>query len=182
MGFIEPLGQEALLVSIYSVGKLMAQTRKLAADYRRATGQPLPVTSEIANYDAANLLGLELMQPPPGGYDAVGTSGEREGVRYQIKGRAIFDENKGGQRLGQLKLEQDWDAVLLVLLDEEYEPFEIHEAERGEIEAALSESDSKRSKRGAMSIARFKNISRLVWSREEGLIDDEIWDNTQDRS
>ena len=169
-------------MSLYSVEKLMAQTRKLAADYRRATGQPLPVTSEIANYDAANLLGLDLIQPPPGGYDALGKSGEREGVRYQIKGRAIFDESKSGQRLGQLKLEQEWDAVVLVLLDEEYEPFEIYEAERREIEEALHESESKRSKRGAMSIARFKNISRLVWTREEGLIDEEIWDNSRDKS
>lgn len=160
----------------------MAQTRKLAADYRRATGQPLPVTSEIANYDAATLLGLELIQPPPGGYDAVGKSGEREGIRYQIKGRAIFDESKGGQRLGQLKLEQEWDAVLLVLLDEDYEPFEIHEAEREVIEEALQESESKRSKRGAMSIARFKNIARLVWTREEGAIEDEIWDNSPDEN
>ena len=160
----------------------MAQTRKLAADYRRATGQPLPVTSEIANYDAATLLGLELIQPPPGGYDAVGKAGEREGVRYQIKGRAIFDESKGGQRLGQLKLEQEWDAVLLVLLDEDYEPFEIHEAEREVIEEALQESESKRSKRGAMSIARFKNIARLVWTREEGVIEDELWDNSPDEN
>lgn len=169
-------------MSLYSVGKLMAQTRKLAADYRRATGQPLPVTSEIANYDAATLLGLELIQPPPGGYDAVGKAGEREGVRYQIKGRAIFDESKGGQRLGQLKLEQEWDAVLLVLLDEDYEPFEIHEAEREVIEEALQESESKRSKRGAMSIARFKNIARLVWTREEGVIEDELWDNSPDEN
>ncbi len=160
----------------------MAQTRKLAADYRRATGQPLPVTSEIANYDAATLLGLELIQPPPGGYDAVGKAGEREGIRYQIKGRAIFDESKGGQRLGQLKLEQEWDAVLLVLLDEDYEPFEIHEAEREVIEEALQESESKRSKRGAMSIARFKNIARLVWTREEGVIEDELWDNSPDEN
>jgi len=168
-------------VSLYSVEKLMAQTRKLAADYRRATGQPLPVTSEIANFDAASLLGLELIQPPPGGYDAVGKGGEREGMRYQIKGRAIFDENKGGQRLGQLKLEQEWDAVLLVLLDEDYEPFEILEAERAEIEEALAESESKRSKRGAMSVARFRNIARLAWTREEGSVEDEIWEHTPDQ-
>ena len=162
---------------VYSVDKLMAQTRRLAADYRRATGQPLPVTAEIANYDAARLLGLEVIQPPPGGYDAVGLAGEREGLRYQIKGRAIFDESKGGARLGQLKLEQDWDAVLLVLLDEEYEPFAIHEADREELEEALN--DGARNKRGAMSVARFRIISRLVWNREEGLLEDEIWDNSQ---
>lgn len=162
-------------IPVYSVDRLMVQTRKLAADYRQATGQPLPVTAEIANYDAARLLDLELLQPPPGGYDAVGRTGRREGLRYQIKGRAIFDESKGGQRIGQLKLEQDWDAVLLVLLDEEYQPFAIHEADRHELEEALA--DSARNKRGAMSVARFRIISRLVWTREEGVIEDEIWEH-----
>jgi len=167
-------------VSLYSVEKLMIQTRKLAADYRRTTGKPLPVTTEIANFDAANLLGLELIQPPPGGYDAVGCSGEREGLRYQIKGRVIFDDSKGGHRIGQLKLDQEWDAVLLVLLDEDYEPFEIYEADRDTIIEAMDEGQSsKRSKRGAMSVARFKNISHLIWTREEGEIVDEIWDNTR---
>ncbi len=38
-------------MSVYAVDKLMAQTRKLAADFRQMTGQPLPVTAEIANFD-----------------------------------------------------------------------------------------------------------------------------------
>lgn len=169
-------------MSVYAVDKLMAQTRKLAADFRQMTGQPLPVTAEIANFDAARLLDLEIIQPPPGGYDAVGLSGDREGLRLQIKGRAIFDEKKGGQRLGQLKLEQAWDAVLLVLLDEQYEPFEIYEATREVIEASMAEAgESNRSKRGAMSVARFRHIATLVWCREEGAVDDdEVWEKPQD--
>lgn len=167
-------------MSLYSVDKLISQTRKLAADYRRATGQPLPLTGEIANFDAASLLDLELLQPAPGGYDAVGRSGEREGLRYQIKGRAIFDDNKGGHRIGQLKLEQEWDAVLLVLLDEEYEASEIYEADRATILEAMDDSGSNRGKRGAMSVARFRNIARLVWQRGEGEVRDEIWDNLED--
>ena len=169
-------------MSVYAVDKLMAQTRKLAAEFRQTTGQALPVTAEIANFDAARLLELDIIQPPPGGYDALGLSGEREGLRYQIKGRAIFDEKKGGQRLGQLKLEQAWDAILLVLLDEQYEPSEIYEASREEIEAAMGEAaDSKRNKRGAMSVARFRHIARLVWCREQGDVDDEeIWENHPD--
>ena len=169
-------------MSVYAVDKLMAQTRKLAAEFRQTTGQPLPVTAEIANFDAARLLDLEIIQPPPGGYDAVGLSGEREGLRFQIKGRAIFDEKKGGARLGQLKLEQPWDAVLLVLLDEQYEPSEIYQADREAIEQAMEEGgESKRNKRGAMSVARFRHIASLVWCREEGEVDDEeIWENHPD--
>ena len=31
--------------------------------------------------------------------------------------------------------------------------------------------------RGAMTVARFKIVARLVWTREEGELDDEVWDN-----
>jgi len=165
-------------VGIYSVDKLISEARRLAVEYRRTTGKPLPgISGEIAEHDAARLLDLKLCDPRPGGYDAVGR-GRREGRRVQIKGRTIFDEGKSGQRVGQLKLEQDWDSVVLVLLDEGYEPFEIYEASRETILDAMEEAGtSSRKKRGAMSVARFRNIADLVWTREEGEIDDEIWEN-----
>lgn len=164
-------------MALYSVDTLMAQARKLAADYRATTGKPLAgISSEIAEYDAARLLDLELCQERVGGFDAIGR-GARAGKRIQIKGRAIFDEKKGGQRIGQLKIEQAWDSVVLVLMDEQFEPYEIYEAERDDIAAVLAEANSKRSKRGAMSVARFKIIGQLVWVRGEGAIADALWDN-----
>jgi len=166
-------------VEVYSVDKLITEARRLAAEYRRATGQPLPVSGEIARHDVARLLGLELVPAQEaGGYDAIG-AGRWEGKRIQIKGRAIFDEGKAGQRIGQLKLNQDWDVVMLVLMDEDFEPMEIYEAGREDLQDLLSEATSnKRSKRGALSVARFKIIGRLVWTRENGLEDDGYWDNT----
>lgn len=165
-------------MAIYSVDKLIAEARRLAAEFRRTTGKPLPgVSGEIAEYDAAQCLDLERIDPKPGGYDAIGR-GARAGKRIQIKGRAILDEGKSGQRIGQLKLEQDWDSVVLVLLDDAYEPYEIYEAERDDIVAALDEAgESSRKKRGAMSVARFKNIGRLAWTRELGAGDGGVWDN-----
>ncbi|WJW76538.1 hypothetical protein QVG61_05465 [Thiohalobacter sp. IOR34] len=162
----------------YAVDRLIAEARRLAAEYRRATGTPLPgISSEIAENDAARLLGLELVKDPQQAHDALGR-GRREGLRYQIKSRTIFDESKSGHRIGQLKVDKEWDAVLLVLMDEDYEPFEIHEADRETLLEAVAESaSSRRSKRGALSVAKFKAIGRLVWTREEGEIDDEIWDN-----
>ncbi len=172
------VGKTGRALGIYSVDKLMAETRRLAAEYRRTTGQPLPVTAEIARYDAARLLDLELVPATqPGGYDAVGRTGHRKDRQIQIKGRAIIDESKSGQRIGQLKMEQEWDSVMLVLLDEDFEPYAIYEADRDEIEEAVTEAESRRQKRGAMSVARFKIISRLVWTRDEGPLDDEIWSN-----
>jgi hypothetical protein len=165
-------------VGVYSVDKLIAEARRLAAEFRRTTGKPLPgVSGEIAEHDAARLLDLEICQERPGGYDAIGR-GSRAGKRIQIKARVIFDEDKAGQRVGQLKIDQDWDSVMLVIMDEDYQPFEIYEADREDIMQAMGEAGgSARKKRGAMTVARFKIIARLVWTRGEGEVEDEIWDN-----
>ena len=165
-------------MGVYSVDKLIAEARRLAAEFRRTTGKPLPgVSGEIAEHDAARLLDLEICQERPGGYDAIGR-GSRAGKRIQIKARVIFDEDKAGQRVGQLKIDQDWDSVMLVIMDEDYQPFEIYEADREDIMQAMGEAGgSARKKRGAMTVARFKIIARLVWTRGEGEVEDEIWDN-----
>ncbi len=165
-------------MSVYSVDKLISEARKLAADYRKATGKSLGgVSGEIALNDAARLLDLELCDSSVGGYDAIGR-GRLEGKRIQIKGRAIFDEGKSTQRIGQLKIDQEWDSVVLVLMNESYEPVEIYELDREKIMDDLSGAESKRKKRGAMSVAKFKIIGQLVWREDEGVIDDEIWDNS----
>jgi hypothetical protein len=138
-------------------------------------GKPLPgISNEIAEYDAVKLLQLKPRPEGEVGYDAIDPAhGDK---RIQIKSRTIFDESKSGQRVGQLKLDKEWDSVVLVLMDENYEPYEIYEAEREEILEFLDRSSSSRAKRGAMSIARFKIIGRLAWTRENGL-EPEVWDN-----
>lgn len=164
-------------MSLYSVDKLISEARRIAAEYRRATGKPLGISAEIATHDACTFLELEPCEEALG-YDAVGLKGERKGQCFQIKGRAIFDEQKGGQRLGQIKIEQDWDKILLVLMDEDFETTEIFEASREEILQDLDEvGTTNRQKRGVMSVARFKRIAHLAWSKEGGLIDDEVWSN-----
>ena len=165
-------------VSIYSVDKLITEARKLAIEFRRTTGKPLPgISAEIADYDAARYLDLEICKDKSSSYDAIG-KGARDGLRIQIKGRTIFDEGKTGQRVGQLKIEQEWDRVVLVLIDDSYEAFEIYEAERQDILDAMDSKDSSsRKKRGAMSVAQFKIISELVWTREDRELSDGLRDN-----
>jgi hypothetical protein len=162
-------------MSVYAVDKLIAQARQLAADYRRTTGKPLPgVSNEIALHDALRLLKLQPVSAPSGGIDA--TDPGRDDKKIQIKSRTIFDESKGGQRIGQIRVDQAWESVVLVLMDEEYEPYEIYEAEREDLLEYMNKSSSSRVKRGALSVARFKAIGRLAWTREEGL-EPELWDN-----
>lgn len=162
----------------YAADKLIAQARELAAEYRRTMGKPLPgVSNEIAEHDAIRLLGLDA----DGDEGAEGTVGwdaidPESGRRVQIKSRTIFDETKGGERIGQLKMNQEWDAVVLVLMDENYEPYEIYQALREDLADFVKASSSSRAKRGAMSVARFKIVGELVWDRDNGRTDG-VWDN-----
>jgi len=153
-------------LSIYNVDKLMLEARKLAAEYRRATGKPLGISNEIAVYDVIRIMNLEAVDANAGGYDAIG-KGEREGRRIQIKGRSIVSGSTSSHRIGQIKIEQKWDSVMLILLDENYEPVEIHEADRETIVNVVKQSSKKRRNRGAMSVARFKNIGQCVWSQSK---------------
>ncbi|MBI2381039.1 MAG: hypothetical protein HYV16_09820 [Gammaproteobacteria bacterium] len=144
-------------MSVFKLDKLMGETRRLAAEYRRATGSTLPVSGEIARYDAMSLLGLQAPEQPLAGVDAV----DGEGRRYQVKARTLFDAGKGKQRIGQVNTEGEWDRILLVVLNEAYETQAIHEAERGTVLEALAQV--KANKRGALSVARFIALSRPVW-------------------
>lgn len=147
-------------MTAYDVDKLMAEARRLAADYHKATGQTLPLSNEIARHDAMRLLNLQLPTEPIAGVDAIG-EGERAGLKVQIKGRVMFDDSRTRQRVGQLGLDGQWDRVVLVLMDENYRPTELIEASREVLTAALAEV--KPNKRGAMTVARFRNLGRVVW-------------------
>ena len=97
------------------------------------------------------------------GYDAVEQAG-RTTRRLQIKGRCILPDSKRSQRLGRIDIKKDWDAVLMVLLNENFERIEIYEAERGPILSALLEPGSKAgNERGALGVTKFKQIGTKRW-------------------
>ena len=151
-------------MSLYAVEKLMAEARRLAAEYRRATGKTLPISGEIAINDAIRLLHLQPAADVAGGYDAVRELPDGQVQRIQIKARVVFDEIKSSHRVGELKLERDWEVAVLVLMDQNYEPFALFEASREAIEKALE--DARPNKRGSVTVPRFQRIGTLVWSRE----------------
>ncbi|MDT8069515.1 MAG: hypothetical protein ROO76_15230 [Terriglobia bacterium] len=143
--------------------QILSRAKKLAQQYRTLTGKPLGITGEVAEYEAARVLGVELTPARQAGYDALE---RRNGIisRLQIKGRCLLPNCKPGQRLGSIDITKDWDAVLMVLLDENFDAVEIHEAERTAVLTALSAPGSKaRNERGALSISKFKAIGKFRW-------------------
>jgi hypothetical protein len=53
---------------------------------------------------------------------------------------------------------------VLVLLDREFRPVEIYEAERPAVEAAIRAPGSRaRNERGSLSVSKFKSLARRVW-------------------
>jgi len=73
--------------------ELLRETKKLAQEYRTLTGKPLGITGEVAEYEAARLLGLELTPARQARYDAVEqVNGQTR--RLQIKGRCLLPSCK----------------------------------------------------------------------------------------
>ncbi len=147
---------------------VLCEAKKLAREYRSLTGKPLGITGEVAEYEAARILGVRLTIARQAGYDAVemADGGIR---RLQIKGRCLLDHCKPGQRLGSIRFEKEWDAVLMVLLDQNFDATEIFEAERSAIASVLAAPGSKaRNERGAMAVSKFKSIGKLRW-RKSGI-------------
>jgi hypothetical protein len=144
---------------------VLGEAKSLARRYRNLTGRPLGVTGEVAEYEAARLLNLNLAPARMAGYDATeqlnGTT-----RRLQIKGRCLLPNCKPGQRLGSIDVTKDWDAVLMVLLDENLDAISIYEAPRNQVLAALAEPGSKaRNERGALGVNKFKAIAVKRWER-----------------
>lgn len=150
-----------IVVPLGEIGEVLERAKQAAIDYYRLTGKPLGVTGEVGEYEAARLLGLTLADARAPGYDATDQSGRR----YQIKARAFSDAGRRkSQRLGSIKLDHAWEAVLLVLMDENLGTLEIWEAERSAVAEALYAPGSKaRNERGALAVSSFKRIAKRVW-------------------
>ena len=142
---------------------LLDRVKKLAIEYYDATHRPLGVTGEVAEYEAARLLGVTLADVRTPGYDAVeqGPDGER---RIQIKGRRRSHPNAAWGRVGAIDCSKEFDSVMLVLLDERFETVEIREALAKAVRDRLEKPGSKaRNERRQMSEPQFRSISCRRW-------------------
>lgn len=145
------------------VMEILAAAKILAQRYRTLTGKPLGITGEVAEFEAARLLDLKLVDARQAGYDAIRIE---NGVphRLQIKGRCVLPGAKPGQRMGSLDITKEFDGVLLVLMDASFNATAIYEADRAPVIAALTAPGSKsRNERGALGVTKFKSIGRRIW-------------------
>lgn len=149
--------------AIERVREILATVKPLAAEYYRLTGKPLGVTGEVAEYVAAETLGLVLANARTPGYDAIRQTQDGQ-QRIQIKGRAYGDDAKPGQRISRIKTDAACDAVLLVLLDNKtLDAREMWEAPFAAVAARLAVPGSKSRERGALGVSEFKRMARKVW-------------------
>jgi hypothetical protein len=141
---------------------ILADAKRLAQEYRALTGKPLGITGEVAEFEAARILGVELTPARQAGHDAVehvnGTT-----RRLQVKGRCRLEGFKA-----QPAPWVDKDCTRMgSRVDGDPRPaVEIYEAERPAVVAALTVPGSKaRNEAGAMAVSKFKAIGRLRWRR-----------------
>ncbi len=153
------------LIEPETVADLLAKARDIAVRDYRLTGKPLGITGEIGEYLAAKHLDLKLSEARSPGFDAV----DKMGKKIQIKARSIPAHKKlTGQRVGAIKLDHEWTDVILVLMNEFFEPISMYRAGRAEIAKALQKPGSRaRNDRGALAIVQFTKIGQKVWPSGE---------------
>lgn len=80
-----------------AVVEVLRKVKLLAQRYRKLTGKPLGITGEVAEYEAARILGVELTPARNTGFDA--TERKNGSIRrLQIKSRCLLPDCKPGQR------------------------------------------------------------------------------------
>jgi hypothetical protein len=145
------------------VREILRTVRPLAVEYYQLTNKPLGVTGEVAEFVAAEILGLTLTPARTVGHDAL-----RGGERIQIKSRACGEKSKG-QRLSPIKTTAPCDTVLLVLLDiDTLEPREMWEAPYASVCQCLARPGGKVRARGVLGVSEFKRIAQRVWPDVKG--------------
>jgi hypothetical protein len=146
-----------------AVKSLLKQAKRIAVEYYQLTGKPLGVTGEVAEYEAAEKLGLVLAPPRNKCVDAYSSANGKQ-ESFQIKGRVVASGDRYQGRIGKV-VDGNFDAVLLVLLDKTtLEPIEILRAERSDVIKRLDAPGGKgRNIRRSLSMRQFKSIARPVW-------------------
>ncbi|WP_438277430.1 hypothetical protein [Nitrobacter sp.] len=154
------------------VGLLLKEAKRIACEYYFLTKKPLGVTGEVAEYEAAKWLELNLETARTPYYDASKEIGGRC-VRYQIKGRAVDRANPRRGRVGSIRLSGDFDSVLLVLLDKEtLDAIEIWEASKQSIQDRIAGlTGAAPTQRNAISISQFVSQATIgatkVWAQAQ---------------
>ena len=140
---------------------VLHQAKAVGVRYYALTGKPLGVTGEVAELEAAEKLGLTLLDARSPGHDALRT----DGSRVQIKGRAVAADRRYRGRCPAIK-GAEFDSVMLVLLDRAtLDALEIWEAPQAMVVARLDAPGSKsRNERRSLGISQFKGIAKRIWS------------------
>lgn len=144
------------------VKEILAAVKPLAAEFYKITRKPLGVTGEIAEYETARLLKLELLPARHEACDAVRLL-RGKSQKIQIKGRVVSRRSPKAQRIGRIKRNADCDVVMLTLLDEDFSATGIWEASMNAVAKELDRTPSKARLKGALSVGNFQNIADQVW-------------------
>ena len=152
------------LATVQELQNLLAEAKRIAKRFYQLTGKPLGVTGEVAEFEAANLLGLELAPAREAAIDATKRV-DGKIITFQIKGRAVNPKKRYVGRVSKMKLEPRFDKALLVLIDKQtYETLEIWQTDYELVRERLKRPGSKaRNERASLGISQFKSISKQVW-------------------
>ena len=147
--------------------EILRDVKALAVEYYAATGKPLGVTGEIAEVEAAHLLGLDLEDARSPGDDATRSIGDTVET-IQIKGRWKRAGASWG-KVPSINTTHSFDTAMLVLLEgDAFTLRGIWQMPRDQVLAILDAPGSKaRNERRSMNVSKFQSAATRVWPFED---------------
>ena len=118
----------------------------------------------MGEYHATKILGLELKPARTKGFDAT----DPDGKKYEIKARCVRQNKSNSQQTSKINIDAKWDYLLLILMNPDFEPLEIHRAKFMDVKRAICEPGrTARNKRQTLSISKVKSIGKRIWKNGE---------------
>tara|TARA_Y100001954_G_C15517434_1_gene457577 strand:+ start:184 stop:588 length:405 start_codon:yes stop_codon:yes gene_type:complete len=114
----------------------------------------------VGEYQAAKILVLELKPARTKGFNAT----DPDGKKYEIKVRCVRQNKSNSQQTSKINIDAEWDYLLLILMNPDFEPLEIHRAKFMDVKRAICEpSSTARNKRQTPLISMVKSIGKRIW-------------------
>ena len=138
---------------------ILRDAKVLAQQYRALTGKPLGITGEVAEYEAAHILGVELTARQAG-YDATENTGSnfatsRDAVCFRLQARPAPAARSTSQKSGTAFSSCCWTKIST---PSKFRPnVETRSCRSG------GSGSKARNERGALGVAKFKAIGKLRW-------------------
>ena len=119
-------------VDTESLDALVDSLVSASEEYNSAIGRSLPISTQLGQLFAAKIMGYDIVTGPGIGYQGIKRDDNGKDIRLNFMVKLTSSKRKSGP-LNGLRLDREWDSVVIVMLSGDREVQSIYELSRSTI-------------------------------------------------